>query len=193
MTDDKLTEFIRTRIADDDAETLDTWLTGLQNWEQVVFMANAYEKSFTAAIEDRVRRRQRERQPPVHRRVRRRHRRHRERAHRSAARQHLCRVRVRPTTRGHRMTSLRYRIGHWLERRPWAREFVLREDIDSGEFVEYPVRVMLRVRAVNRINGHVVIRERRARSQAGMRPLRVHGLRDQRAVARHPPHQEDTP
>jgi hypothetical protein len=52
---------------------------------------------------------------------------------------------------------------------------------------------MLRVRAVNRINGHVVIRERRARSQAGMRPLRVHGLRDQRAVARHPPHQEDTP
>jgi hypothetical protein len=50
MTDDKLTEFIRTRIADDDAETLDTWLTGLQNWEQVVFMANAYEKSFTAAI-----------------------------------------------------------------------------------------------------------------------------------------------
>lgn len=62
------------------------------------------------------------------------------------------------------MTPLWYRVGAWLERRPWAREFVLREDVDSGEFVEHPVQVMLRVRAVNRINGHVVIRERRPNS-----------------------------
>jgi hypothetical protein len=59
---------------------------------------------------------------------------------------------------------LRFRIGHWLERQPWAREFVLREDPDSAQHVEYPVRVMLRVRAVNRVNGHIVIRDRPPRS-----------------------------
>ncbi len=63
--------------------------------------------------------------------------------------------------------SLRYRVGAWLEARPWAREFVLREDPDSGEFVEHPVRVVLRVRSTNRINGHVVVRERAVNSWKG--------------------------
>lgn len=61
-------------------------------------------------------------------------------------------------------TSWRDRLAFWLERQPWAREFVLREDPDSAEHVEYPVRVMLRIRSINRINGHVVLRERRPQS-----------------------------
>lgn len=61
-------------------------------------------------------------------------------------------------------SSLRDRVGSWLEDRPWAREFVLREDPDSAEHVEHPVRVMLRVRSINRINGHVVVRERPVQS-----------------------------
>lgn len=60
--------------------------------------------------------------------------------------------------------SLRDRVGCWLEDRPWAREFVLREDPNSAHFVEEPVRVMIRVRSINRINGHVVVRERRPNS-----------------------------
>lgn len=59
---------------------------------------------------------------------------------------------------------MRRRIGLWLERQPWAREFVLREDPSSAEFVEYPVRVMLRVRYVNRVSGEVVVRDRPVQS-----------------------------
>ena len=57
-------------------------------------------------------------------------------------------------------TPWRDRVAFWLERQPWAREFVLREDPDSGVFIEQPVRRMIRVIAVNRINGHNVVRVR---------------------------------
>lgn len=57
--------------------------------------------------------------------------------------------------------SWRDRLAFWLEQQPWAREFVLREDSDSAEFIEQPMRRMIRVIAVNRINGHNVVIVRR--------------------------------
>ena len=63
--------------------------------------------------------------------------------------------------------SPRERIAFWLEAQPWARPFVLREDPSSGEFIDRPVIRMIRVRAVNRLNGHEVIIERQPNTWKG--------------------------
>lgn len=52
--------------------------------------------------------------------------------------------------------TLRYRVGAWLQARPWARPFVLREDPNSGEFIDQSAHQLIRVRAINRINGRVL-------------------------------------
>lgn len=53
-----------------------------------------------------------------------------------------------------------HRFGDWLERVPGARRLVLREDPRSAEYVLAAVDI-IRIRAVNRINGHVVVIKRR--------------------------------